>query len=326
MQPFEFVRAESLQHAISASRHPNSSILAGGTELLNWLRIGIRRPERIVDINGIAALRQIERREDRLWIGALTTLSDVADHPHVGDHVPVLREAIQQSASSQLRNIATIGGNPLQLPRCAYFRADNPIGCNRREPNSGCSALDGSNERHAIFGWQDFCVATQPSDPAVALVALDATVLTLGPNGQRAIKLNDFYHYSPSEPQRFNVLEDGEMILGYELPRSAPQSAYLKIRERTSYEFALVSCAVALTVDNNKITTARVALGSVAHKPWRMPEIERSLDGIDPRSARVVEAVEAGMRDARPLSGNAYKIKLAHNAAIRTIRLAGEVA
>jgi xanthine dehydrogenase YagS FAD-binding subunit len=323
MQPFDYIRAKSIDHAINEAKSSPSTFLAGGTELLNWMRIGIRTPKRVIDITGVSELSEIHRcGENGVRIGALVTLNQVAEAKEIVRDFPVLAQAVRKSASSQLRNMATIGGNPLQLPRCPYFRADSPVACNRRIAGSGCAALSGFNERHAIFGYDDFCVATHPSDPAVALAALDAVVVTASARGERQIRLEEFFKYSRSEPYSFSVLADDEIITSFELPMPAPNSAYLKVRERESYEYALVSSAVSLKIHGGVIEEARIALGSVSHKPWRLNATEALLRGLRCDSAGVSAAVDAGLQEAHALSSNAYKIVLARNATIRTIKLA----
>jgi xanthine dehydrogenase YagS FAD-binding subunit len=236
---------------------------------------------------------------------------------------PVLSQAILKSASAQLRNLATIGGNPFQKTRCAYFRAEESLPCNKRDPGSGCSALNGINDRHAIFGWSDACVATQPSDPATALAALDAVFVTSHKEGERRIKAADLHTLPGNMPHIENTLRHGELIVGIELPGAAPHSAYLKLRERESYEYAIVSAAVVLDLDGDRISRARIALGSVAHKPWRLARAERSLVGVSANNnAAIRNIIDASFGDARPLTHNAYKIVLAKNATERAIRLA----
>ena len=326
MQPFSYARAANLPEAVAAGAGPDTAYLAGGTELLNWMRLGILNPARVLDISRLAGLDQIEAfKGGGLRIGATVRLNDAAQHPTVVRDYPVLSQAILKAASAQLRNLATIGGNPMQRTRCAYYRAEEPLPCNKRQPGSGCSALNGENSRHAIFGWTEACVATQPSDPAVALAALDAVLVTEYSSGGRRIPARAF-HTVPGEagPEPHNVLWPGELIVAIELPTPARLSAYLKVRERESYEYATVSAAVAVEVDGGVICRARIALGSVAHRPWRLDEAERLLVGIrlDDRAA-LRAALHPSFADARPLSGNAYKVPLARNAALRALEAAG---
>jgi xanthine dehydrogenase YagS FAD-binding subunit len=323
MQPFDYRRAASLHEAIQLGRDPDAVYLAGGTELLNWMRIGITNPQHVVDIGRLEGLSTVERTAGGgVRIGALAKLNDVAQHPLIQQDYPVLSVSILNAASAQIRNLATIGGNPVQRVRCPYFRADEPTPCNKRTPGSGCAALHGFNEKHAIFGWTDDCVAVQPSDPAVALAALDAVIHTDGPRGRAQIPAARFHVLPADDPTAHNVLTSGELITHIEIGAPARQSAYLKIRERESYEFATASVAVALELDGTTIRSARIALGSVAMRPWRLHETEARLAGLSVDSPEIAAAVDAGFADARPLARNAYKIRLARNATIRTIETA----
>ncbi|NKC33868.1 FAD binding domain-containing protein [Falsiroseomonas selenitidurans] len=326
MQPFTLARPASLEEATRLAA-AGAMPLAGGTELLNWMRLGIAAPARLADISRLPGLDAIAPLPDGgLSLGALARLNDVAAHPAVRAGYPVLRQAIHKAASAQLRNLATIGGNLLQKTRCAYFRAEESLPCNRRAPGSGCAALHGLNERHAIFGWTEACVATQPSDPAVALAALDAVVVVAGPAGARRIPLGDL-HLLPDAAGAAadTALRAGEIIVAIELPGPAPRSAYLKIRERESYEYALVSAAGALVLDGRTIRRARLALGSVAMKPWRLPAAEAALAGLSlDDTAALRAALEPAFAEARPLSHNGYKVPLARNAALRVIGMIAE--
>jgi len=281
MQPFVYAHAASPAQALAAGAQPDTAFLAGGTELLNWLRLGIAAPARILDITGLDALQRIEALpQGGLRIGALVRLNDAAQHKSVMRDYPVLSQAILKAASPQLRNLATIGGNPLQKTRCAYFRAEEILPCNKRKPGSGCSALHGINDKHAIFGWTQDCVATQPSDPAVALAALDAVFVTEHRDGGRRIPATQFHTLPDQRPQDHNVLRHGELITAIELSEPAHRSAYLKVRERESYEYATVSAAAVLELEGATIRRARVALGSVAHRPWRLNATEQRLAGL----------------------------------------------
>ena len=326
MQPFSYARAGSVPEAVAAGAGPGTAYLAGGTELLNWMRLGILDPARVLDISRLPGMDKVEALPGGgLRIGALARLNDAAQHPAVARDYPVLSQAILKAASAQLRNLATIGGNPVQRTRCAYYRAEELLPCNKRQPGSGCSALHGENSHHAIFGWTEACVATQPSDPAVALATLDAVLVTEAASGGRRIPARAF-HTLPGKagPEPHNVLRPGELIVAIELPAPARQSAYLKVRERESYEYATVSAAVAVEAEGGVIRRARVALGSVAHRPWRLDDAERRLVGVrlDDRAA-LQAALDASFADARPLSGNAYKVPLARNAALRALEMAG---
>jgi len=329
MTPFAYARAATLDAALAAAATPGTAVLAGGTELLNWMRLGIAAPDRVVDISRLSALAGIAPLPGGgLRLGALARLSDVADHAAVDAGWPVLAQAIRKAASAQLRNLATIGGNLMQKTRCAYFRAEETLPCNKRRPGAGCAARHGLNDRHAIFGWSEACVATQPSDPAVALAAVDAVVTTARADGTaRRIAAAAFHPLPDGDPARDTVLEPGEIITAIELPAPAPRSAYVKVRERESYEYAVVSAAVALALDaRGRIQGARIALGSVAHRPWRLDAAEQALAGLAPGDAPAIRhAVEAGFAAARPLAHNAHKLPLARNAALRALRLAAEM-
>jgi xanthine dehydrogenase YagS FAD-binding subunit len=325
MRPFAYARAAGVDDALEAAGDPRTAVLAGGTELLNWMRLGVAAPERVVDISR-AGLDAIESLPDGgLRIGATARLNDVAAHDRVTREWPVLKDAIHKSASAQLRNLATIGGNLLQKTRCAYFRSEEPVPCNRREPGSGCAALEGLNDRHALFGWTEDCVATHPADPAVAFAAIDAVVVARGAGGGRRIPVRELHLLPGDGLGRDTVLEHGELIEALELPAPAPRSAYVKVRERESYEYALVSAAVALDLEGGVIGRARIALGSVAMRPWRLDAAEKALAGVGPDAPEVAEALDRAVAAARPLAHNAYKVKLARNAALRALKAAAEV-
>ncbi|HEY0817020.1 MAG TPA: xanthine dehydrogenase family protein subunit M [Pseudonocardia sp.] len=327
MRDFAYARADSRASAVEALAD-RAAPIAGGTELLNWLRLGIAAPERIVDIGGLDELHGIERRGTELYIGALTTLNEIGEDPLVVDHAGALASACLQAASAQVRNRATIGGNVLQRTRCAYFRAEEPMPwpCNKRSPGSGCAALAGLHERSAIFGWTEDCVAVQPSDPAVALAALDAQVEVVGPAGPRTILMSEF-HLTPHEtgdPTRETQLGPDELITGYRIPVGHPDGqAYVKVRERASYEYAIVSAAAAVTLVGNQIATARVALGSVAMRPWRLPGAEAELVGAQMDRAAIQPIIESAMSAALPLPHNGFKVTMAGNAAVRALLAAG---
>jgi xanthine dehydrogenase YagS FAD-binding subunit len=272
-------------------------------------------------------LRGIEGDDSGVRIGALTTLNEIGEHPAVVRDLPVLSQACLQAASAQLRNLATLGGNVLQKTRCPYFRAEGtlPWPCNKREPGTGCAARQGENRQHAIFGWSEACVATQPSDPAVALAVLDAVAHVLGPRGERAIPMTEFHRLPGDRPQEDTVLLPGELITGFEIASGgrARQSHYLKVRERTSYEYAVVSAAVALERDGDRISSARVALGGVAHKPWRLTVAEERLRGVPLEPAALRAAILPAFAEARPLAHNGFKVELAQRAVVRALQIAG---
>jgi xanthine dehydrogenase YagS FAD-binding subunit len=327
VKDFAYARAGSSASAVAALAD-QTSLLAGGTELLNWLRLGIAAPDRVVDIGGLDELHGVEQHGSELRIGALTTLNEIGEHPLVVDRAGALASACLQAASAQVRNRATIGGNVLQRTRCAYFRAEEPMPwpCNKRAPGSGCAAIAGRHERHAIFGWTEDCVAVQPSDPAVALVALDALVDVLGSAGPRTIPMSEFY-LTPREagdPTRETRLGADELIVGYRIPIDHPdRQAYVKVRERASYEYAIVSAAATVTLAGNEIAAARVALGSVAMRPWRLPAAEAGLVGARFDRDAIAPIIESAMSEALPLPHNGFKVTMARNAAVRALLAAG---
>ncbi|TPM06512.1 xanthine dehydrogenase family protein subunit M [Mesorhizobium sp. B2-3-11] len=326
MRDFDFVRPATISDAIAAAAVPGSAYLAGGTNLLDLMKGGITSPERIVDITRLPELNRIETLDDGgLRIGALVRNADLAHDPAFAKAYPAVAEALLSGASAQLRNAATVGGNLLQRTRCSYFY-DTASACNRREPGSGCSALGGENRLHAILGWSDACIATHPSDFCVPLVALDAVVEIEGKEGRRHVTLEEFHRLPGDTPQRETVLEPGELIVAVRLPAEAASFAaharYLKVRERTSYAFAVVSAAAALFVDRGKIRGARLALGGVAAKPWRARSAEAVLLGADADEASFVRAADAALVDASPSGDNAFKIELARRIVVRALMAA----
>lgn len=336
MLNFAYSIAEELSGAFVDE--PAAMVIAGGTELLNWCRLGIVAPKELVDIGRVEALRGIRREAGKLRIGALTTLNEIGEHPDVIRDAAALAQACLAAASPQIRNRATLGGNVLQKTRCAYFRAEAPLPwpCNKRSPGSGCAARDGLNERHAIFGWTDDCVAVQPSDPLVALVAFDATVELAGPAGQRTLPVRQL-HLSQQEAateagsggaaQRETRLRPGELILAYHLPiESAAASAYVKVRERASYEYALVSAAAVVTLDRGRIAEASIALGSVAQRAWPLERAATQLRGRLPTREAILPVLRESLSDARTLAHNGYKIAMAAGAATRAVVEAGRAA
>jgi xanthine dehydrogenase YagS FAD-binding subunit len=329
MHPFALSRADDAREAIAAhAQDPQLAFIAGGTDLIGLMKDRAALPDRLMDINSLPGMARIEALPGGgLRIGALARMSDAAADMEVRLRFPVIAESLLFAASGQLRNMASIGGNIMQRTRCAYFRDDDGPPCNKRQPGSGCSALHGLNRNHAIFGWSDTCVATSPSDLAVALAALDANVIVRGPAGERSISFTDFHRLPGSTPERDNVLERGDLILAIEVPGRAEGRAshYLKLRDRQSYEFALVSAAAAVATDGRRLRLARLALGGVAHKPWRLTAAETalrgaSLDDID----SLKSAIAASFVDARPLAHNAFKIELAQRVALRALQTAGE--
>src|SRR5271157_3766653 len=328
MHPFALSRANNLAKAVAAHAMDGQlAFIAGGTDLLGLIKDRAALPERLLDINHLPDMARIEPLPDGgLRIGALAHMSDVAADMEVRRRFPVIAEALLFAASGQLRNMATIGGNIMQRTRCAYFRDEDDLPCNKRRPGSGCSALHGLNRYHAIFGWSDACVATHPSDFAVALAALDAVVIVLGPRGRRLIEFADFHRLPGSEPERDNVLERGDLIVAIEVPPrpEGRASHYLKVRDRQSYEFALASAAAAVATDGGRIRSARLALGGVAHKPWRLAAAESALRGasLDDSDA-LKSAIAKSFADARPLAHNGFKVELAQRVALRALQTAG---
>ena len=292
------------------------------------MKEGIVVPRRLIDINRLAGLDAIEVGPDGLRIGALARMSDVARHESVRRDYPVIAEALLRSASQQLRNMASLGGNLLQRTRCPYFRAEVDLACNKRRPGSGCAALEGEDRSLAIFGGSDACIATHPSDVAVAFAALDAVVEVRSRSSARTIPLSQFYRLPDSAPERETTLEPGELVVAIVVPASrlAGRSHYLKVRERASYEFALVSAAVAVDLDGDRIGEARLALGGVAPMPWRLPAAEARLRGASLERSALRAAIEDGFADARPRKHNGFKVELAKRTIVRALKTAGGVA
>lgn len=328
MRPFKYVRASDAAAAVrSVAANQQAKFLAGGTNLLDLMKEDVERPNELVDL-GRLKLAEIKEAGGGVSIGALATNTDTANHPLIRRDYPLLTQAIVAGASGQLRNMATNGGNLMQRTRCQYFY-DITMPCNKREPGSGCGALEGLNRMHAILGWSDQCVATYPGDMANALYALDAVVRIKGADGQeRTMPVSEFHRLPGDTPQRDNNLAHGELIVAIELPKSnfAKNSYYLKVRDRASYAFALVAIAAALELDGNSIKQARVVLGSVAHKPWRSPEAEAALAGKPASEENFRAAAEAALSAAKPLAHNAYKVELAKRAIVRALMRASKLA
>jgi xanthine dehydrogenase YagS FAD-binding subunit len=324
MRPFQYVRAADEERALEASRIEGAQYLAGGTSLVDLMRLDVARPGALVDITALP-LGRVEANGDGVRIGALVRNSDLAYHPLVARRYPALREALLAGASPQLRNMATVGGNALQRTRCAYFR-DPAWPCNKRQPGSGCSAMEGYTRMHAVLGGSDRCIAAHPSDMAVALVALDAVVRTRAPGGAtRAIPFAELHTLPGEHPEIESVLAPGELITHVDLPAApfAARSHYVKVRDRASYAFALASAAVALDVAGGTIRDARVALGGVATKPWRSLEAERELVGHPATADTFRRAAEAAMRGAVARKDNAFKIELARRTVVRALTEVG---
>jgi xanthine dehydrogenase YagS FAD-binding subunit len=326
MKTFDYVKPATVREAVAAASAPGAAYLAAGTNLLDLMKGGIVRPDRLVDISHLPGLDRIENLADGgVRIGALVRNADLAHDQSFAQRFPAVAEALLSGASAQLRNAATVGGNLLQRTRCAYFY-DVASACNKREPGAGCDARGGDNRLHAVLGWSESCIATHPSDFCVPLVALDAIVEIEGKVGRRDIPLETFHRLPGDAPQRENVLEPGEMIVAVRLPAEAIQFAaharYLKVRERTSYAFAVVSAAAALRVEDDRIVEARLALGGVAMKPWRAREAEQILAGARADNALFHRAAEAALAAAKPSGDNGFKIELARRIVVRALALA----
>jgi len=325
MQPFTYVNATDEEGALAAGVGAGAGYIAGGTTLVDLMKLDVLAPTTLVDINSLP-LSRIEPSGDGVRIGAMAKNSDVAYHPLIASRYPVLSQALLSGASPQLRNMASVGGNLLQRTRCPYFR-DTATACNKRRPGSGCSAWEGYNRSHAVLGGSEHCIATHPSDMCVALVALDAVVHTRGRSGARAIPIKDFHLLPGDHPEAETVLEQGELITHVELPASgfAARSHYLKVRDRASYAFALASAAVALDLARGNIRDARIVLGGVATKPWRSVEAERALNGQPPSRKLFEAAAEVAMRGAVPRTYNAFKVELAKRTIVRALSTVGDV-
>ncbi len=326
MNRFDYVRPATIAEAVAAASEPGAAYLAGGTNLLDLMKGGIARPSRLVDVTRLPGLGAIEPLADGgVRIGALVRNADLAHDPGFARRFPAIAEALLSGASAQLRNAATVGGNLLQRPRCAYFY-DVASACNKREPGAGCDARGGETRLSAVLGWSEHCIATNPSDFCVPLAALDAVVEIAGKAGQREVPLEDFHRLPGNTPERESVLEPGELIVAVRLPAEASSfsahARYLKLRERTSYAFAVVSAAAALRIEGGAIEAARLALGGVAAKPWRARTAEAVLVGARPGGAVFRRAAEAALADARPSGENGFKIELARRVVARALALA----
>ena len=323
MNRFEYVRAGTVAEAVGAFG-AGDRFIAGGTNLIDLMKYEVEKPGRLIDITQLP-LKGIDEAEGGLRLGALATNAAVAYDPRVAERYPLLRNAILAGASAQLRNAATTGGNLLQRTRCYYFY-DAGTPCNKREPGSGCPAIGGINRIHAIFGTSDQCIATHPSDMCIALAALEATVRVSGPAGERSIPFAEFHRLPGNEPQRDTNLKDGEIVVSVDLPEQgfAKNYTYLKLRDRLSYAFALVSVAAALDLDGDTIKTARLALGGVAHKPWRNLQAEAELAGKPATRETFAKVADMIVAEAKPQSGNGFKIELARRAIVRGLEQAAE--
>jgi xanthine dehydrogenase YagS FAD-binding subunit len=325
MLPFVLEKASSAEEAIAAAT-AGARFIAGGTTLVDLMRDEVERPERLIDINALP-LTEIRVEGEDLVIGALARMSDVAAHPEVQRLQPVIAESLIEGASPQLRNMASLGGNLLQRCRCPYFRMlDAP--CNKRDPGSGCSAIEGLNPGHAILGTSAHCIATHPSDVAVALVALDATMRVRGPEGERLFPVEDLFRLPGDTPHLEHALLPGELILDIRVPGGpySRRARYLKVRDRASYEFAVVSAAVALDVEDGIVRAARIAAGGVGTRPWRLRACEATLAGRPSTSASFVEAAALATNGAVPFRDNHYKVELLPRTIVRALEMTGEVA
>jgi xanthine dehydrogenase YagS FAD-binding subunit len=326
MKTFDYLRPTTIAEAVAAASEPGAAYLAGGTNLLDLMKGGITQPRRLVDVNHLPGLDAIEQLADGgVRIGARVRNADLAHDAAFARRFPAVAEALLSGASAQLRNAATVGGNLLQRTRCAYFY-DVASACNKRQPGAGCEARGGDTRLHAVLGWSESCIATNPSDFCVPLVAFDAVVEIAGGTGQREVSLESFPRLPGDTPERESVLEPGELIVAVRLPAEAAgfsaHARYLKVRERTSYAFAVVSAAAALRIDAGAIAEARIALGGVALKPWRARAAESVLTGARPDGVAFRRAAEAALAGATPSGDNAFKIELARRIVTRALTLA----
>lgn len=330
MREFDYLRADDIAAARSLASQPDTKFLAGGTTLLDLMKLNVERPAHVVDITRLAVLDTIAVSADVIRIGALAKMSKVADHADVRHAAPVLSESLWRAASAQLRNMASIGGNLLQRTRCTYFRDPGAYqNCNKRQPGSGCAAMNGVNRNHAILGTSSDCIATYHGDFAVSLVAFDARVIVRGV-AERSIPIDDFFLLPGSTPHKETTLAPGEMIVAVEIPRSAAlkRSHYLKVRDRASYEFAAASAAVGLELEANgrTIREVRIAMGGVATKPWRLRNVEAALKGKPLTESVLRAAAAAAVTDAKASGHNDFKIALAPKVVARALMLVGGIA
>jgi xanthine dehydrogenase YagS FAD-binding subunit len=326
MKNFDYVRPATISDAVAAAAEPGAVYLAAGTNLLDLMKGGVSRPTRLVDVTRLPGLDRIEHLPDGgIRIGALVRNADLAHDAGFARSYPAVAEALLSGASAQLRNAATVGGNLLQRTRCGYFY-DTASACNKREPGTGCDARGGENRLHAVLGWSESCIATHPSDFCVPLVALDAVVEIEGRAGRREVALEALHRLPGDTPQQETVLEPGDLIVALRLPADAPAFAaharYLKVRERTSFAFAVVSAAAGLRIEHGRIREARLALGGVAAKPWRARAAEKILAGASPGQEVFRRAAEAALAEAKPSGDNQFKIELAQRILVRALTLA----
>lgn len=334
MELFQLSRANDVLDAIKAGATSNTAqqgadvrFLAGGTTLLDLMKLNVERPGRVIDISRLPLNGVEEQPDGGVKIGATVRNADLAHHALIRDAYPVLSQALLAGASAQLRNMATTGGNLLQRTRCVYFR-DTAMACNKRDPGSGCAAISGFNRTLAILGGSDACIASNPSDMNVALTALEAVVHIQGTRGERSVAIDDFFLLPSTTPERETVLEPGDLITHVTLPPPAEgsRSLYLKLRDRASYEFALASAAVVVTVTDGRVSHARIALGGVGTKPWRSREAEAALVSATPDAASFRRAAADALAGARPQTGNAFKVELAQRCLVHALTLATSAA
>ena len=328
MHSLFYERAANVDDAVRLAQQPDAMFIGGGTNLLDLVKGGVEQPLRLIDINRLALADIVELPDGGVRIGALARNSDTADHPLIRQRYPLLSQALLAGASPQLRNMATAGGNLMQRTRCYYFYDTGFDMCNKRAPGSGCAALNGFNRIHAILGASEQCIAVNPSDMSVALAALDAVVRVRGPQGERGIAIADFHRLPGDTPQQDTNLGRDELIIAVDLPPSpfAAHAHYLKVRDRASYAFALVSVAAALELRDGTVRNARIALGGVALKPWRATDAEQALAGRPLDAAALKNAADLAVQGARPYRHNAFKVELARRSVARALRRAGNVA
>ncbi|MPQ99291.1 xanthine dehydrogenase family protein subunit M [Modestobacter sp. I12A-02628] len=325
MKPFDYARPGDVAEAVRVATLPGAVFLGGGTNLVDHLKLGVARPDLVVDVRTLTSREVTDTEDGGLRAGAAVTNSELAADRRVRERYPVLAQALLAGATGQLRNTATTGGNPLQRTRCVYFQ-DVTTPCNKREPGTGCSAIGGTTRNHAVLGASQACIATHPSDMAVALAALDACVQVLGPTGERTVPFTELHRLPGDDPSRDTVLEQGELITAMGLPPlpAARTSAYRKVRDRASYAFALVSVAAVLDVRDGVVQDVRIALGGVAHKPWRATRAEQALRGGPATPDAFAAAAAEELADARPQpgidGGNGFKVPLVTRTLVATLR------
>ncbi|MCE7061514.1 xanthine dehydrogenase family protein subunit M [Dyadobacter sp. CY343] len=321
MIQFQYERASTAKAAVNAlTNNANAKIIAGGTNLVDLMKRNVMAPTKLVDINALP-LREIRQQDGKISIGAMALNSQVADDKLIIEKHPLLSQALNAGASAQIRNMASVGGNMMQRTRCHYFY-DTALPCNKREPGSGCGAMEGMNRMHAVFGTSEKCIAVHPSDMCIALVALDATVLVTGPKGDRRIPFEELHRLPGNQPEKDNNLQKDELIISVEIPDNSfsKNSHYMKIRDRASYAFALVSVAAALNIEGKVIKEARLAMGGVAHKPWRLKEAEKALVGKPATEETFRQAAEIAMQGAKAYKHNAFKLKLGPNVIVEALK------